>query len=66
MVSLIYECFGEIFHGSFYARFLYLRKASEDLRSNIRTAVRLNIAFPFEDVIRIITSTLNSDPLGIT
>lgn len=52
MVSLIYECLEEVFHGSAIARFLYLRKGSEEIRREIRTAARLILTFPFEAVVR--------------
>lgn len=51
MVSFIYECLDEMFHGSAIARFLYLSKGSEQVRREIRTAARL-ITFPFEEVVR--------------
>lgn len=54
MVSFIYECLGEVFHGSTVASFLYLRKGSEEVRRDIRTAARLIITFPFEEVVRAI------------
>lgn len=53
MVSLIYECLGEVFHGSAVAQFLYLRKASEDARRDIRKMARLIVAFPFEELVSI-------------
>lgn len=58
MVSFIYECLDEIFHSSAVARFLYLQKGSEEVRREIRTAARLIITFPFEEVVRIIPSCL--------
>lgn len=51
MVSLIYECLGEAFHGPAIARFLYLRKASEDIRREIKRTARLIVSFPFEEVV---------------
>lgn len=60
MVSFIYECLDEIFHSSAIARFLYLRKGSEEVRREIRTAARLIITFPFEEVVCIIVHWLSS------
>lgn len=54
MVSFIYECLDEIFHSSAIARFLYLQKGSEEVRTEIRMAARLVITFPFEEVVRTI------------
>lgn len=51
MVSFIYECLGEVFHGSVIASFLYLRKGSEEVRREIRTAARLIVTFPFEEIV---------------
>lgn len=56
MVSFIYECLDETFHGSTIARFLYLRKGSEEIRREIRTTSRLIVSFPFEEVVCIISS----------
>lgn len=57
MVSLIYECLDEVFYGSSIARFLYLRKGSEEVRRELRMVARLIITFPFEEVVRVIPST---------
>lgn len=59
MVSFIYECLDETFYSSAVARFLYLRKGSEEVRHEIRTAARLIITFPFEEVVRTILLSLN-------
>lgn len=51
MVSFIYECLDEMFHGSTVARFLYLSTGSETVRREIRTTARLIVTFPFEEVV---------------
>ena len=58
MVSLIYECLGDAFHGAFVARFLYLSKASRDIRSHLQATARLAITFPFEEPVSFFTFTL--------
>lgn len=58
MVSFLYECLGEVFHGSVFARFLYLREGSEEIRHEIRIAARLVVSFPFEEVVCIIPPRL--------
>lgn len=55
LVSIIYESLGDAFHGSTLARFLYLRKASEDVRREIRTTANLIVTFPFIEVVRTLT-----------
>lgn len=61
MVSFIYECLEEVFYGSTIARFLYLRKGSEEIRREIRTAARLIISFPFEEVVCTVSPTSGFD-----
>lgn len=51
MVSLIYDCSGDTFHGAFVARLLYLRKASDDIRHHIQTVARLVVTYPFEQAV---------------
>lgn len=52
MVSFIYECLDEIFHGSAVSRFLYSLKGSEEVRDRIKITSRLIVTFPFEEVVR--------------
>lgn len=52
LVSFIYECLDEIFHGSTIARFLYMRNGSEEVRQRIRMTSRLILTFPFEEPVR--------------
>lgn len=58
LVSFVYECLDEIFHGSAMARFLYLRGGSEEVRRGIRTAARLFVTFPFEAAVRTVPPDL--------
>lgn len=54
MVAFIYECLNETFDTSAVVRFLYMRKGSEEIRREIKTAARLIITFPFEEVVHTI------------
>lgn len=64
LVTFIYECLNETFSSSATARFLYMRKGSEEIRHEMKTAARLVITFPFEEVVHtvlIFSSFFHSD-----